>query len=343
MDKDDKEKKDQKKGKNKVGVRTVIVSGKNNGYWRTFNLCCEICNRRYETQRHLKQHISDMKHFKDGQSYKCGHCDECFLSTRAKHQHESLKHKDANGEDNSKNNNDTEPIPTKGMKRRGGGVKEVLPSVINEHYNIMIENITADIMKKVEAREKIENDKLKQQRADIEASTKLLETELKKRFAQLNEEINKAALEREEREAAVALKEKKLEEEIQKMKDLNDHGQEKIRLNVGGSLFLTTKSTLTKFSDSMLGTMFSGRHKIVVEKEDSAVFIDRSPQYFSQILNYLRDGDVFVPDNEQDKYGLIKEADFYGLKGLVDLVQAGEKKSDKNEKSVKRSAGTKHL
>jgi len=144
------------------------------------------------------------------------------------------------------------------------------------------------------------------------------------------------------------LKEKQLEEEVKKMKELNDHTSEKIRLNVGGSYFVTTKSTLTKFSDSMLGTMFSGRHKIVVDKEDGSVFIDRSPKYFDQILSYLRDGDVFVPENSQDKYGLIKEADFYGLKGLADIVSEGmehthdekEKKSKRKEKDNRKATPT---
>ena len=40
-----------------------------------------------------------------------------------------------------------------------------------------------------------------------------------------------------------------------------------VKLNVGGSLFYTTLSTLTKRADSMLRAMFSGRMEVLTDSE----------------------------------------------------------------------------
>lgn len=108
-----------------------------------------------------------------------------------------------------------------------------------------------------------------------------------------------------------------------------------IKLNVGGTYFTTSRTTLNKFSDCMLAIMFSGisfhytsktlflrslgRHKI--EKgDDGAYFIDRNPKYFEKILDYLRDGEIFLPTTKRECYELAKEANYYGLPSLVEAV-----------------------
>ena len=48
----------------------------------------------------------------------------------------------------------------------------------------------------------------------------------------------------------------------------------RIKLDIGGSLFTTTTSTLSRFPDSMLAAMFSGRHELP-KTEDGTYFIDR--------------------------------------------------------------------
>lgn len=52
-----------------------------------------------------------------------------------------------------------------------------------------------------------------------------------------------------------------------------------INLNVGGYLYTTSLSTLTKYEDSMLAVMFSGRHEIVRD-ENGRYFIDRDGKHF---------------------------------------------------------------
>jgi hypothetical protein len=66
---------------------------------------------------------------------------------------------------------------------------------------------------------------------------------------------------------------------------------DRVELNVGGSRFTTTVSTLTRDADSFFAKMFSGRFEL---KRDSAgsltAFIDRDGTHFRHVLNYLRDG-----------------------------------------------------
>eukprot|EP01006_Ploeotia_vitrea_P051223 TRINITY_DN67533_c6_g1_i1.p1 TRINITY_DN67533_c6_g1~~TRINITY_DN67533_c6_g1_i1.p1 ORF type:complete len:301 (+),score=48.16 TRINITY_DN67533_c6_g1_i1:63-965(+) len=63
----------------------------------------------------------------------------------------------------------------------------------------------------------------------------------------------------------------------------------KILLNVGGTVFTTTKETLMAEPDSF----FSGMVSSGVWQPDPQTgefFIDRDPQFFKEILNYLREG-----------------------------------------------------
>ena len=65
-----------------------------------------------------------------------------------------------------------------------------------------------------------------------------------------------------------------------------------VTLDVGGTKYRTTLSTLTKYPDSMLGAMFSGRHDLP-QQEDGSYFIDRDGgDAFSYLMTYLRDRDL---------------------------------------------------
>ncbi|KAH3763972.1 K+ channel tetramerization subfamily protein [Pelomyxa schiedti] len=80
------------------------------------------------------------------------------------------------------------------------------------------------------------------------------------------------------------------------------HFPSTIKLDVGGKVFKTSQSTLTK-EPSMLATMFSGSGVPVQKDEDGAYFIDRSGAHFDTILNYLRTG-----------------LDFYGVQSLMHIL-----------------------
>ena len=69
-----------------------------------------------------------------------------------------------------------------------------------------------------------------------------------------------------------------------------------VELNVGGSLFTTSLTTLRQYREtSMLAAMFdpdSGRPP-PLQDSNGAYFIDRDPKVFAIILGYLRTGRMF--------------------------------------------------
>uniref|UniRef100_A0A672HX78 Potassium channel tetramerization domain containing 9a n=1 Tax=Salarias fasciatus TaxID=181472 RepID=A0A672HX78_SALFA len=86
------------------------------------------------------------------------------------------------------------------------------------------------------------------------------------------------------------------QDEAKVTSDLQGAHTDWLTLNIGGRLFTTTRSTLvSKEPESMLAHMF--REKDVwgnKQDEHGAYLIDRSPEYFEPILNYLRHGQLII-------------------------------------------------
>ncbi|KAM3600205.1 uncharacterized protein V6R79_019471 [Siganus canaliculatus] len=95
-----------------------------------------------------------------------------------------------------------------------------------------------------------------------------------------------------------------------------------LTLNVGGRCFTTTRSTLvSKEPESMLAHMF--REKDVWgNKRDhqGAYLIDRSPDYFEPILNYLRHGQLIINEGI-NPLGVLEEARFFGIEQLAEQLE----------------------
>ena len=92
-----------------------------------------------------------------------------------------------------------------------------------------------------------------------------------------------------------------------------------VRLNVGGLIFTTSRSTLCKYPDSMLGAMFGGKFEITYDDAGCA-FIDRDGKMFRHVLNFIRTGTLLIPKefNEFDLHE--SEADFYQIRPLSDAL-----------------------
>ncbi len=93
------------------------------------------------------------------------------------------------------------------------------------------------------------------------------------------------------------------------------NGSDWIKLNVGGHLFVTTKETITKRAQES-----SRLVKFIQDesKKDSCgvLWIDRSPDYFKAILNYLRTGVVIV-DPSISVRGVLEEAKYYEIHAMI--------------------------
>ncbi|KAM4577373.1 BTB/POZ domain-containing protein KCTD9a isoform 1-T1 [Odontesthes bonariensis] len=105
-----------------------------------------------------------------------------------------------------------------------------------------------------------------------------------------------------------------------------------LTLNIGGRLFTTTRSTLvSKEPESMLAHMF--REKDVwgnKQDEHGAYLIDRSPEYFEPILNYLRHGQLIFNEGINIR-GVLEEARFFGVELLAEQLEVAIKNSQPPE------------
>uniref|UniRef100_A0A8C3GFZ5 Potassium channel tetramerization domain containing 9 n=1 Tax=Cairina moschata TaxID=8855 RepID=A0A8C3GFZ5_CAIMO len=105
-----------------------------------------------------------------------------------------------------------------------------------------------------------------------------------------------------------------------------------LTLNVGGRYFTTTRSTLVnKEPDSMLAHMFKDKDAWGNKQDHRGAFlIDRSPEYFEPILNYLRHGQLIVNDGI-NLLGVLEEARFFGIDSLIEHLEIAIKNSQPAE------------
>ena len=110
----------------------------------------------------------------------------------------------------------------------------------------------------------------------------------------------------------------------QKINDV--HFSDVITLNVGGHSFQTSLRNIRKYPESTLAAMFSEKFDLA-KGDDGAYFIDRDGTHFRHILNFLRLG--MGPHENLLGAGatgeLIREAEFYGLGRLVEIIKEPNK------------------
>ncbi|GAB1297054.1 BTB/POZ domain-containing protein KCTD2 [Apodemus speciosus] len=112
-----------------------------------------------------------------------------------------------------------------------------------------------------------------------------------------------------------------------------------VRLNVGGTYFVTTRQTLGREPKSFLCRLCCQEDPELDSDKDEtgAYLIDRDPTYFGPILNYLRHGKLIITKElaeEENTAGLeiiqcgrfqelrvLEEAEFYNIASLVRLVK----------------------
>ncbi|XP_071798806.1 BTB/POZ domain-containing protein KCTD19-like [Asterias amurensis] len=92
-----------------------------------------------------------------------------------------------------------------------------------------------------------------------------------------------------------------------------------IKLDVGGSLYTTSRSTLTHYPKSMLGKMFSGRHSTACD-ERGRYIIDGDGPIFRYVLNFLRRSKLNLPEGFKEWDLLTMEADFYQIYELITAI-----------------------
>lgn len=163
--------------------------------------------------------------------------------------------------------------------------------------------------------------------ATIEKERELLEFEKVSAAKQAKESAEKAAMECQDLLNAAtasagaihsAVEEERVAWETEKAFVANIQKFESIvKINVGGSKFTTTLTTLRRFPDSMIGAMYSGRHELVQDGEGYH-FIDRDGTHFRYILNFLRSPETFECELTGSALKELKgECDYYGILDLM--------------------------
>lgn len=110
-----------------------------------------------------------------------------------------------------------------------------------------------------------------------------------------------------------------------------------VQLNVGGTVFTTSWSTLTAQDDSFFSGVYRQREaamKMGATEEPGPIFVDRDPTLFKSVLEYLRTGHVEVPPSigtvkvsrmlagfgSRPRYGLQKVQNGDGLSDVFPII-----------------------
>ena len=110
-----------------------------------------------------------------------------------------------------------------------------------------------------------------------------------------------------------------------------------VHLNVGGMLFITTRSTLVKDPETFFFPMCQENWDLSSTKDETGAYlIDRDPQYFGTILNYLRHGKL-VLDKDVSEEGVLEEAEFFNIKPLIELLKVKIFTRDREEEQVENT------
>ena len=122
-----------------------------------------------------------------------------------------------------------------------------------------------------------------------------------------------------------------------------------IGLEVGGRIFYCARSTLSNASGSYFEAMFrpgsfSPGASFQDERGRDVYFIDRNPELFAHVLEFLRNGTLHLPDFRESPAlwrGLRAEAEFFCLEGMMEFLRVTYKcRPDYGDKGVLHWLGT---
>merc|ERR1711934_107468 len=105
-----------------------------------------------------------------------------------------------------------------------------------------------------------------------------------------------------------------------------------VRINVGGVKFTTLRSTLLRYSHSILARMINGKIPPRRDSEGNA-FLDRDPQIFKFILEFLRSSKVVISDDliQGILPQLLHEAEYFMIDPLVEELRHRQARLNKKD------------
>ncbi|XP_060593835.1 potassium voltage-gated channel subfamily C member 3-like [Ruditapes philippinarum] len=110
-------------------------------------------------------------------------------------------------------------------------------------------------------------------------------------------------------------------EETNRLLDGNDSGNETLTFNIGGVVFETYRSTIMQIQSGPLRD--ESFLKTIHRPGKNDYFVDRDPDAFKIVLNYLRTGQVFIPSNIDGPL-VRNELLFWGLTPDLKVIVSGD-------------------
>ncbi|KAJ8407367.1 hypothetical protein AAFF_G00279410 [Aldrovandia affinis] len=104
---------------------------------------------------------------------------------------------------------------------------------------------------------------------------------------------------------------------LQPSKSFKKPSASTVALNVGGHLYAAQRHTLTRHPGSLLEEIAGGKRPVQHVDAVGNPFLDRDGPVFRHVLNFLRLGELVLPDDFREGALLRREAEFYRLGGLV--------------------------
>ncbi|KAJ3043353.1 BTB/POZ domain-containing protein kctd16 [Rhizophlyctis rosea] len=115
------------------------------------------------------------------------------------------------------------------------------------------------------------------------------------------------------------------------MSETTPEPQDRVEFSVGGRTFVTTESTLNIHPESMLAALvrFQKQNPASTHSDHHSsppssrtIFIDRSPDLFSVVLEYYRTNNLHIPQGGPSLAAVRAEAEYFGLSHLGVLAAA---------------------
>jgi hypothetical protein len=157
------------------------------------------------------------------------------------------------------------------------------------------------------------------------------------RSAKLEQSLNEQAEEMEYAKVRYVALQTKMNRARKNLKD-------KIRLNIGGTVFVTSLDTMTLEKNTFFSAMFSEEFHQQPD-DDGEYYVDRDPTYFRIILNHLRGVDIknaFSSKNQWERSLIQQEIEFYQIESLKPLVGLRKSLPGYDNREFKKNLLTSH-
>jgi len=99
-----------------------------------------------------------------------------------------------------------------------------------------------------------------------------------------------------------------------------------IAIDVGGRVFKVLRPTVMKYPESTLALVLTGKDLQNLVIVDKTYFFDRNPDYFAVVLDYMRNGKLFLPPNLSQEQ-MLAEAVFWKMDGITQELKGAKPKS----------------